>query len=233
MNSINVSNHHDVVSFCYLRLDPPQVTKIMRLNAQGLSQVEVCEESLRNGHYIPVLSAVWGEKNKVLRLDWLRSRALELHAPLMFEQAIAEFVNSPNTETVIRISLPLIRAASFRVYQDSACCKDLSVCSEGGSAQMETIYMQALERTMKKYAPKLSIEEIQSKNQAEIQLERIELLRKIVERSIEAPEEFPNPTWISYHGMEAIFGSSKMHPASEFGNKRKEVAEKVLPQLNR
>lgn len=233
MNFINYSNVSSTVSFSELRLNQKEVATVIRQNSQGLSHSEILDQNLAQGNYIPVLSAIWGEKDKLRRLDWLRSQEHQLHAPLMFEQAIAEFTNSPTAETVATISLPLIRAAAFRVHQDAQCSRDASVYNGDASPRMQNTYVMALQNAIKKYAPSLRLEKIQEEKRDEMQVEIKKKLREIVEKTLSAPNTLPDPTWIGYHSIMSVFGEApQMHPREEFDKKRQEMVQSIMPQLN-
>ena len=84
----------DAVAFCQIRNDPEAVAAIIQAGkAEGLSKSDELKALAEKGEYIPVLKAVWSERDRSRRLEWLRANA-SLHAPLMFELALAEFFHS-------------------------------------------------------------------------------------------------------------------------------------------
>ena len=60
----------DVLAYCRKRLDLPVMDAIIKANRSGLNTPQLAEH-LQRGMYIPVLSAVWGERDKVRRIEWL------------------------------------------------------------------------------------------------------------------------------------------------------------------
>ena len=140
---------------------------------------------MKKSDYIPILKAIWSERNRTLRLKWLQSHAAEFHAPLMYEQAISEFVVNPTAATLFQKTLPLIRAATFRVYQDSQCCKDSSVCKGDAPLRMESTYRISLNRQIEKRY-KQSLETFVMNHMGLIQ-ENNQLCKEIAQKTLASP----------------------------------------------
>lgn len=220
------TNLQSVVSFCDTRLIPAKVQVIINEGkAVGLSNGEALNEQLKNSDYIPVLKAIWSERDRSRRLEWLRSHAPEMHAPLMYEQALAEFVASQTVETVTKISLPLIQAATFRVYQDSQCSSDASVYKGDAPVRMKLTYLKSLDTLTKKFL-KTPLSEIKAENNY--------MAAKVVEvAQASMSQELPSPNWIGHHGMSVfIDGKIAMHPEENHKEIRKKAAEEIIEKLN-
>lgn len=228
-NTINIINSRDVVSFCGKRLDPREASAVM--NREGV-QARSLEENLQSSNYIPVLTAVWGERDKQRRLEWLRSHA-DLHAPLLFELAIAEFVAQPMVDTLASIVVPLIQAATFRAHQDSQCSMDSSVHGNVPMT-MRMVYGESLKTAVKKYVPSLDLEALFTERDAQIQAGIEGRLRAIAMRTLQHPETLPDPTWTSHHGIKSFSnsGAPKMARPEQFVEIRQRIAaNEVLSKL--
>ena len=143
MNVMHFSNPQNVVAFCEVRLDQAAVTKIIQKEA-GLTKEDQLIRHLALGEYMPVLKAIWSERDRSKRLQWLRSHQSEMHAPLLYEQAVVEFSQSPTEETLLQVSFPLLFEAGFRVFQDSQCCQDASVKQGDCVMRMQLVYQNSL-----------------------------------------------------------------------------------------
>lgn len=231
MNVVSFSNSQNLVSFCEQRLKREAVSQIIKKNKEGVNSPQI-EEKLQSNDYISVLSLIWGERDSAKRLSWLRNHASELHAPLLYEQAIAEFKESPTVETVVQVSLPLIKAASFRVRQDAQCSQDPSVYNGDAHLRMEMTYGQALIEGMKKYASDLDLGTIQSQNKDAIREATLNKVKEIAQQTIANPDALPSPNWIGFHGMSCfIKGGPDMLAPSQFAAKRAQLAATFLEQL--
>ncbi|MCI0382360.1 MAG: hypothetical protein L0207_04850 [Chlamydiae bacterium] len=221
------ANEQDVVSFCEKQLNPTEADKIIK-EGKGLSNSAEIEKNLKESRYIPVLKALWSEKDKEKRLEWLKSHS-KLHAPLMFEQAIAEFVNYPTVEAIHSISMPLIKAATFRVLQDSKCSRDPSVFNGDAPGRVAETYMKILENQVQKHLKKSLADIGNEKKEMLASFIRSKLI-EIIKQSKE--KELPDPSWIGWHGMSVfIDGKIEMHPASDYKKIRDQAADEMLGKL--
>lgn len=66
----------------------------------------------------------------------------------MYEQAIAELVKNPAIETVTQVAMPLLKAASFRAYQDGISLLDET--SKEGTHLLFDYYKTAIQKAVKK-----------------------------------------------------------------------------------
>jgi hypothetical protein len=218
MNSITFGNPLNVVSFCEKRLAPSEVDKIIQEGKEGLSNTEKLNGHLAKSEYIPVLKAIWRERDRARRLTWLQSHASELHAPLMFEQALAEFVNVPTIETLFNTSLPLIRAAVFRVEQDSVCSADASVCHGDAPSRMLMLYQKIIFGLTQKHLQK-DLALLIMENETLVQSNCIAKVLEVARLSLTC--ELPSPTWIGFHGLNVMLeGKILMHPDDQFKSLR-------------
>lgn len=213
----------DVLAYCRKRLDLPVMDAIIKANRAGLDAPGL-EDNLQNGTYIPVLSAVWGERDKAKRIDWLRLHA-DLHPPLMFERAIAEFVAAPTAETVTKLVVPLMHAAAFRIHQDAECLLESEPLGKFLEDRMYIVYLSLLAKVGKKHAPELNLEQIMMAEKDGIDENSCKRLARIASITLRCPELLPNPVWISYH-----HGGSKypMHAKEDFKTIRQHVAREEL-----
>ena len=226
MQSIQLTCPQNVVNFCEKRLD---VTAFEQEFSQPQPlTLEQISQQLASGDYIPVLKALWSEQDKQRRFEWLRQQEKDLHAPLLFEQAIAEFEVLPTIETIIKTCIPLISIANFRVKQDMQCSKDPSVCKGDAAIRMQNTYNQALAKKAGKNLYKRVCSTIE-KNHPQ---ETIDLYQKVTEAAEERKSKnLPNPTWIGFHGMSMFFSNIStppMHPSEEFKQIREAYADEFI-----
>lgn len=216
----------DTASFCALRNQPVVANAIIEEGrAEGLSRTDYLKRLAEEGQYIPVLKAVWSERDRPRRLEWLRANA-SLHAPLMFERAIAEFALSPTVQTIHLVSLPLIEAAKLRVQQDCQCSQDPSVYAGDAHELMAHIYLESLER--------LSLEKLHQSvdrsgsfrgEQAAIVEKKLETMRL----SMSTP--LPSPEWTKWHSPGALTWNMPMHSPFEWQDRRVEFAQRTTTQI--
>jgi hypothetical protein len=222
------SNTQNVVSFCEKRLNPTEVNGIIQNHRDGVSS-SMIETYLNANDYISALSLLWGERDSTQRLTWLRDHENQLHAPLLYEQAIAEFKENPTVETVIQVSLPLIKAGTFRLQQDARCSADSSVSQGDAHIRMEMTYGKALQNAVNKYNKNLDLPTIKTENEEAITQAVLTKMKEIAEATLANPEALPSPNWIGYHGMDCfLMGGPSMLDPSLFVEKRISVANQVL-----
>ena len=225
--SYSITCAASVVSFCDKRLDRRAANEVMSKYSEGClsSEREKFEKLAEAGDYIQVLGAIW--KDKENRLAFLDSISSRLHAPLMNEEAIARFIAAPTVETVIRISLPLLKAAEFRANQDAQCSLDPAVSRGDAYLRLALVYRRALDSQIKKYLPAESLASVEAANKAEL---NSALLKKVMDVALATKAiELPSPLWIGYHGLSVfIEGAPKMHLESEYKRIRDEFADRVI-----
>ncbi len=191
-------------------------------NGVGLSEPTLGAD-LQAGNYGPVLKSLWCERDRTRRLDWLRSKANELHPPLMFEQAIAEFGADPTATTVNLVSIPMMQGAAFRVTQDFACAADRSVRVEGAADCLVKIYMERLEKQVQ-LKLRCSIKDISSDERDPACLAKI---REIAQAAID--QTLPSPRWVGWHRMDgSLKGFPSMYPESEHKQRRDACARDAI-----
>lgn len=231
MTVINFSNSLSTINFCDKRLNPKLANEVMAKYEAGCLAPEKSEyyKTLAiAGDYIRVLGAVW--KDKENRLTFLRELAPQFHAPLMFEQAIAEFVANPTAETVNLVSVPLLKAAIFRVRQDTQCSTDSSVVHGDADMRLQLIYVPSLENAIKKYLGK-TLADVQKDFALERQKAMGEKITEVARESMTI--NLPSPNWIGQHGMSIFLsGSISMHPESEYKRIRDDFAKKIITELS-
>lgn len=226
---VNFSNPTNVVAFCESYFNKAELEKIKKEGKEsGLSYTNVLSEQLSHGNYIPVLKAIWSEENPERKITWLRTCALtQLHGPLMFELAVEEFAHDPRPVVLNARSLPLIKAAAFRVQQDAKCSKDASVYNGDAHARMFGAYVARLNELTQKFLG-------MTPRQAEslVQPDPNYSLATIASRSLTV--ELPSPVWIKNHGM-AFFLKEEgpMHPEADFKRIRDAYAHEELTRLQK
>lgn len=225
----NYCNTQDFLSFLPLRLDEQQVKEIAKLNS-GLTSIDEISCYLASGDYIPVVKAVWAEKNELLRLNWLKEQEANLHAPLLAELGLAEFMANPTTDTVCQLSFPLIKAASKRVAQDALAIKDASL--QDAMYVFELTYTEILNHLCQQKLNS-SLYSITEENKEKCAQYIKDKLKEVFQKSIEVNQQMPNPIWIGYHGLEALFGKVTIYPQSEINDKQKKFAENLLKDLQK
>lgn len=229
MSFVNGSNPKNVVSFCEKSLDREAMdAMIQEHKSVGLSDPALAD-NLKTGNFQAVLVSLWSERDRTRRLEWLESKANELHPVLMFELAVAKFVAAPTVETVIRVAIPLIKAAGFRVKQDACCSRDSSVKDGDAGERMSITYLNRLERQVQATFNH-SLTEIVSDHQeactAAIKSKVLETARLSISRDL------PSPYWIGWHGLSVFMqGAPRMYPADQYTRIRDEYANKVISTI--
>lgn len=230
MTALSVQSPKDLVVFCDLSLNPNFMNTLIPTNEYGGLSGFQLEELLNQEQYHSVLTSIWEEPNKQRVVNWLRLKCENLHAILFFELAVAEFLTSPQIETIYSLSIPLLKAGEFRVHQDSQCADDLSVSCGDAATRLVATYTEKLNRLVKKHL-NVSFEEL-------IQNLSIEQLNPIKEKILQTARlslttKLPSPTWVGWHGLQAIIRDTpKMHSEAEHKQLREKYALAVIQHLN-
>lgn len=192
---IRCMNNGSTIQFSEFRSESKVVEKIREeiiANGLNLNNEAFLLQKLENSEYVPILKALWSETDEKVRLEWLRSHA-GYHAPLMYELAIEEFVNTPSMDTYRKISIPLMKAAAQRAFQDANCLIDL-VAAQLLPHTMDNAYQKALLKEVNKYTD-LSIDHICRFKSLTYLLSDTRIKEAL--KAVDTPG-FPNPQWISY-----------------------------------
>jgi hypothetical protein len=220
----------NTVSFCETSLDPKAMDAIIKENQTvGLSNPDL-EKNLTVGKYPPVLVSLWSERDRAKRRSWLESKVDELHPVLMFELSVAKFVASPTIETIISVSMPLMRSAVFRVLQDAQCSEDPSVKHGDASLRMRSTYEKRLAKKVQEIL-KRSLQDIVDESRDMLQTAiKAELLKTA---RLSMSRDLPSPDWIGWHGLSvAISGAPKMYPSCEYKEIRDAYALEHIKALS-
>jgi hypothetical protein len=216
----------DILGFCTLRNNRLGVDRIIQAGmAEGLSKEKDLLGYLESSDYISVLKAVWSERDKERRLTWLREHS-SIHAPLMFEQALAEFVKAPSKETIQKVSMPLIAAATHRVHQDCLCHLFTAMCGSL-SQDLATVYKNSLAACAKKYMS--HTEDVPSLLQGDKEATRekvCQTMRACLSTSM------PNPKWAKWPGQDVLFEIDDLTP-EEWKSVRCVYAESVIKKFDK
>lgn len=216
-----------VTQFCWNRIDPEKANRIIQANKKvGLSDREGLNQALKEGEYVPVIASIWAERNKEIRLNFLREKSCELHAPLMFEHGLAEFNAEPTVDTFINITMPLFIAARFRVMQDAKCSKDITVEKGDPQDSLLMVYTTSLGTSIKKHLNS-EYSQIIKENNNEVQVQTRLKVLQVAEQTL--TQELPNPGWLASHGMAKFFGTTDVtHTPADCSIKRVAYAKKIL-----
>jgi len=199
-------SHPDcLISFCERCLDPIHLDVIIK-ESRERELYAVFFNSLNHQNYIRAYKGLWcmGKKR---RLKVLRECEEGLHSPLMYEQAVAEFVSIPTIETLENISIPLIRAAGFRLLQDSKCSVDPSVCINDFDKRMERVYFERLDILTQMHLQR-PLEEIMREDCKEIEEKAVKKVLEVAKRSIY--QQLPPPHWINSSGLALLVDSESL-----------------------
>lgn len=229
MSSVHFTDVRNMALFCEQSLDPKTIDAMIRENKDvGLSDPAL-EDNLKTGNYRAVLVALWSERDRTRRLNWLESKADELHPVLMLELAIAKFGASPTIETINSFSIPLMKAAYFRIIQDAQCSKEPSVKHGDAATRMSMTYERRLNGRIKALL-NTSLEETVAENR-ELRIAAIKA--KVMETAqLSLSKDLPSPNWIGWHGL-AVFinGIPDMYSADEYKQIRDAYANEALASL--
>ena len=180
--------YYNPINFCSNRNNRVKANEIIQANLNGLSG-EAATKALKVQDYARVLRKVWGERDGTVRVSWLREQG---YAPFILpERALAELKANPTKETLLEVTLPLIRLGSIRLRMDMACSNDSSL--EGGYNHVENVYAASLESLAKKYSVSLQItqeEQIGSLNTT------VKLFQNYVKSLEENPHQLPKADWL-------------------------------------
>ncbi len=222
--AVPIPGCQNVMTFCATRLNPQEVNRIIRDNPQGLSDEAAIKTALKAGDYVSVLKPLWAERDRDLRLTWLRANENRFHPVLPFERALAEFKANPTNETLTKVSIPHMIIAGFRNQMDSLCSTDLSL--EGPSSEMQMTYNHALFNLVEKFLPSAlgeggTVITFSKENRIDRLKETILLLKGLESELLKESPRLPDPTWLEHYGLggfSSFFGleGSGMKPASEW-----------------
>lgn len=229
MISVNYISNANVINFCDLSLDRKAMNALIHENKHiGLSDPAL-EVNLEQGSYQKVLAALWSERDRTRRVEWLESKEGELHPVLMFELAVAKFVKTPTIETINEVSIPLMKAADFRIQQDAQCCQEPSVKNGDASTRMSIVYQTRLNQRIQA-SLNTSLANVLSEN-AKIRVAAIR--EKMLETAtLSLSRALPSPNWVGWHGIHACMtGTVDMYPENEYKQIRDCFAQDVLKAL--
>ncbi len=231
-------NGQSTVSFCEYRLVPREANRVMKLYEKDClaeNKRGVYIDLVVQGLYNEALGAVWRDKDN--RLDFLRIVEPGFHAPLMFERVVAELTANPTIDTICRICLPLLRAAAFRVVQDSKCSTDNSVHNGDAGTRMSMTYEASLAKKIESLSKKdgtelygKSLKSIYEENKDLIVRGRQKAVLETANATLTA--SLSSPDWIGKHGMNMFLeGKISMYPLSEYKSIRDAYAESVIKRF--
>jgi hypothetical protein len=227
--TLPVSHPVSIVSFCSQRSNPGAIGRIRKEYGEDCLDRESSkfDKLARAGEYIQVLGAVWSDKSN--RLLFLRRHAQELHAPLMFEQAIAEFTANPTKSTLQYTSLPLIKAAAFRIDQDAKSLPDPSEFNGDPATQMFKIYIAALDTQVQKHLNfQLNIIE---QNVPDLNKSNVRKILEVANRSIKI--KLPPPDYIAPEQESALLPPFYAGSASEVHARlRDDFAREIIAMIS-
>lgn len=134
----------DFIDYAQRRIDPEKSREIIQ-NNKGLADESRLEKAFEVSDYSSVARAIWSERDRQKRLDWLRSwHQRSFHVIVMFELALAELKNQPTPVVFNTITYPLMKAAVFRMEQDLECYNDPHKALPMASENLLVIYNKAL-----------------------------------------------------------------------------------------
>ncbi|MEM1282413.1 MAG: hypothetical protein AAGG81_02540 [Chlamydiota bacterium] len=217
MSITNIQNPHDAISFIYNRPEKSE----LNLPSEGISSLQNTLQLLEEGKYIPILEKIWAEQDHSILLQWLRSLP-QIHAPLLAERAIAEFNETPTVETIIKVSIPLIKAAGYRTMQDCRGVYDASLM--GSHEDLCDVYLQELDKLFTK-SLNYPLATIIPENQAKIEKYAKERTIEILQLSL--TEKLPCSSWVAQHGMNAFTGKIILFNPADSDRFKKDFVDEI------
>ncbi len=180
---------------------------------------EEFEELLRKGDYRTIIA------NHSSPLDWLKEKHPQLHALLLYEEGLKEFSANPTEETVCQITLPLFKAAKFRVQQDVQCLEKpdsriVKLFSSLYNFSLNNLVQGQLNKELKTIKGTKKTEILEASN------------RKIIEVAQQTIEtELPSPKWINFfkNGLNLTQNLSFCSSGQEQSIRRRFAEEKLKP----
>ncbi|MFZ4673073.1 MAG: hypothetical protein ACOYL1_01835, partial [Chlamydiia bacterium] len=190
-------------------------TSYLQQEAQGAKfQPAEMQKWVQEGEWISILKSLWSDEEGARALAWLRSKEIELLPPLLYEQAIAEFVQNPTFATASRISIPLIAVATLSLRQQQSLIQEKALEDPTSAEIFESKYFEKLHDLLLSKC-KISLPElILSSDSSEHILRRVHKLAQT--------EDLPTPQslkWLIHqpHTEEAL------KPLSEWPQLRQQV----------
>jgi len=98
----------------------------------------------QEGEWISILKSLWSDEEGQKALEWLRSKELEHIPPLLYEQAIAEFIQNPTLKTASKTSIPLIVTASLSLRQQQIYIQEKALVMPSCGEVFENKYFENL-----------------------------------------------------------------------------------------
>ncbi len=190
----------------------------------NLQDTAAITKHLVEGNYIPILQALKLSIPSEEKLVWLEEHS-GLHAPLLYEQAIAEYKTHPTKQGFIR-SASLLKAATFRAKQDSQCCLDPTISKGEVADQISGIYEYSLNKFRREDG--ITLDPLSKELSSAIKT-------KITETALKSLREpLPPPNWIglsntqnSWFDLKTPPGEAYMFPASTHKEIRDNYAKKT------
>lgn len=225
---MSVNHSESIKSFCQNRNVSEETDKLIEQNRKsekpGLSDEGHVDKLLSEGQYKKVMVALWSEKNRARSLTWLQRHEPELHVPLLYEQAIAEFVVNPSIETIRDKTIPLLKIAKMRFVQDAICIDGKS--AKDFEADMTSIYEITLLEAGKEYLPDVKLLDV--KADANIASKKV---INALSRTIEIIGTLPSPEWIASSDLHKELKKNTGFFDSRWNGKRIFFAQEMIKKI--
>jgi hypothetical protein len=179
--------------------------------------------------YVSVLRYLWNEPDQRRRLAWLRDhhQLKVLHAPLYYELAVEELATNPAAQTLVEVSLPLLKKARALTDVASSCCRlpALTRPSELGE-KMDTVYKTSLNQILQDNLG-TTIEYLLKENKGAFERATAKSYRGIAEDI--STKSLPPPVWAGHYRPGSFSVDHVLViPASEQQAMGKQMAKELL-----
>ncbi len=194
----------DIIIFTFKRNQPHAVQKIA-LDNNGMNNMNALENNLQSGDYIPVLKALWSEKDIKKKIDWLQEKKHESHPILLFELSVEVVKEDPSLSN-LEESLYLLELGKYRTDLDAICVSDSSAL-----AAAQSLYNNYSKVIATVVSQNPSLKEMlttgQSKEMNVRILQKLLISLKQVQQKLNS---LPPPNWVSTHALQMLFSEKQV-----------------------
>lgn len=215
-------NLQDPVVYAFNKDDPATLHNLA-LQYKGMDNLDVMDNYLKEGEYIPILKRLWTENDHERRYNWLEEKRSQSHPLLLFELALDNIRQDPTLKGFAS-SLYLIEFAKDRTEMDTACVTDNS--ADDAARSLYQIYAKALANFVKKN-PGLDAE-LQKAPKEELSKEILEQLLAALKETQANLDKLPSPNWTSQHALRVLFSDKNVMVEAKTCQQKRELVLNAL-----
>lgn len=130
-----------------------------RLNADFIQQEAkgakfqppLLEESLAQGEWMPLMKGLWSDEEGIRALHWLREKEKNFLPPLLYEQSIQEFFQTPTLSTAAKTSIPLVVLATVGLKQHESFIQKGALLNDSVADIFQDKYLDMLNQLLGRF----------------------------------------------------------------------------------